>query len=159
MKGKCVLLATHDLGEIEYASGSAADVGYYDAKGIYGYDILLVVVKKNETPSSDEYVGNATFVTMVTSNMVNISAAGVCNYSLVACVNGSGVCKTRTDTATYGIYPTSVTISAGDSGDNGNARILIRKRYLSTYGAINGTYTLNVYGIKVTDRENKAFVL
>ena len=49
-------------------------------------------------------------------------------------------------------YANGCTVSAGSTGDNGQAVITIYQRYNSTYtGTINGTYTMRVYGVKIYD--------
>ena len=155
--GKFELLATHSLGTITTSSGTSSTVGWYDATGVYGYDALYVSVMIDQKPTeAGVYIGSGSFVVMVTNSFQNISGAAICTNKFVWKSDATYGATSTTDTNVYGIYPTSVSITATD---NGTASFKVVDRYNSSTGTINAAYTMKVYGIKLYDRPTKTPVL
>lgn len=142
------------VGAISTSSTTATDTGKsITVKGIYDYDLLVCECSVN-TKTNNRHAATTRLVWLTASSDVSTKngatfATATHNIKL----SSAGVATTRTSTTTYGIYANGCTVSAGSTGDNGQAVITIYQRYNSTQtGTINGTYTMRVYGVKVYDR-------
>lgn len=150
------LLGSLSLGTISTSSTTDTDTGKtITVKGIYDYD-LLVCQCRTSTPTNGRHTCTTRLCWLTASSSIgtkNGSSFATATWNTKK--SSSGVTTSRTNTTSYGVYAKAATVSAGSSGDNGQAVITIYQRYNSTQtGTINGSYTMYVYGLKIYDLMN-----
>lgn len=147
------LLGTQTVGSINTTSTTATDTGVtITVKGVYAYD-LLVCECSVDTKTNGRHAGTTRLCWLTASSAVATKDAGTFATATWNCkLSSNGTATTRSNTTTYGVYANGITLSAGSTGDNGQAVITIYRRYNSTQtGTINGSYTMRVYGVKIYD--------
>lgn len=148
-----VLLGTLSLGTMSVTNTTASDTGQkITVKGVYEYD-LLVCECSVDTKVNNRHAETTRLCWLTASSNVNTKdGALIATATHNTRISSSGVASTRGGTTAYGIYAYSCTVSAGNTGDNGQAEIAIYQRYASSItGTINGKYTMRVYGCKIYD--------
>lgn len=144
------LLATKSLGTISTSSTTATDTGQTLAiTGFDAYD-LLVCIAHTPTHTNGRHLATVRLVSFAaTSNVDTKTSAVVSTATQHYKLSSSGVLSERTGTTPYGVYVQAGTIST--SGTR-TLTLTIYQRYNSTSsGTINGSYTLDVYGVKLQD--------
>lgn len=147
------LLGTLSVGAISTSSTSATDTGKsITVKGVYDYDLLVCECSVN-AKTNNRHVSTTRLCWLTASSAIATkNGATFATATWNAKLSSAGAATTRSNTTAYGIYANACTVSAGDTGDNGQAVITIYQRYNSTQtGTINGTYTMRVYGVKIYD--------
>lgn len=147
------LLGTLSLGTISTSSTTATDTGKsITVKGVYDYD-LLVAECSVDTKTNNRHVGTARLIWLTAGSAIETkNGATIATATWNAKLSSNGTATSRAGTTAYGIYANACTVSAGGTGDNGQAVITIYQRYNSTStGTINGTYTMRIYGAKLYD--------
>ena len=147
------LLGTLSLGTISTTSTNAADTGKtITVKGVYDYD-LLVCVAHVSTHTNNRHVATTRLCWLTASSAIATkNGATFATATWNVKLSSNGTATTRSGTTAYGIYANGCTVSAGSTGDNGQAVITIYQRYNSTStGTINGSYVMDVYGVKIYD--------
>lgn len=151
--GMGTLLGTLAVGTISTSSTTDTDTGKsITVKGIYNYDLLIcecsVNTKTNGRHACTSRLCWLTAGTTIGTKNGATFATATWNVKL----SSSGTATSRSNTTSYGVYAKAATVSAGSTGDNGQAVITIYRRYNNTQtGTINGTYTMRVYGINLYD--------
>lgn len=151
--GVPTLLGTLSLGTISTSSTTATDTGKsITVKGVYDYDLLICECSVN-TKTNNRHAATARLIWLTAGSEIgtkNGSAIATATWNVKLSSNGTAT--SRAGTTAYGIYANACTVSAGSTGDNGQAVITIYQRYNSTStGTINGNYTMRVYGVKLYD--------
>lgn len=147
------LLGTLSLGTISTSSTNAADTGKsITVKGVYAYDLLVIEISV-DTKTNNRHVGTTRLCWLTASSAIGTkNGATFATATWNAKLSSNGTATSRSGTTAYGIYANGCTVSAGSTGDNGQAVITIYQRYNSTStGTINGAYTARVYGVKIYD--------
>lgn len=147
------LLGSLSLGTISTSSTQAADTGKsITVKGIYDYDLLVCECSVN-TKTNNRHASTTRLIWLTASSAIatkNGATLATATHNIK--LSSSGVATSRSNTTAYGVYANACTVSAGSTGDNGQAVITIYQRYNSTQtGTINGSYTMRVYGVKIYD--------
>lgn len=147
------LLSTTSLGTISTSSTSAADTGKdVTVKGIYAYDALIVETSVN-TVVNNRHLCTVAFIWLTAGSAIGTkNGATIVTGKLNMKASSNGTVTSRQSTTARGIYPYDCTVSAGSSGDNGQAVMNMYQCYNSTQtGTINNAYTTRVYGLKLYD--------
>lgn len=147
------LLGTLSLGTISTSSTSATDTGKsITVKGVYDYDLLVCECSVDSITNNRHAATTRLCWLTASSNVTTKNGATFATATWNCKLSSAGVATTRSGTTAYGIYANGCTVSAGSTGDNGQAVITIYQRYNSTStGTINGSYTMRVYGVKIYD--------
>lgn len=147
------LLGTLALGTISTSSTTATDTGKsITVKGVYAYD-LLVVECSVDTKTNNRHAATSRLIWLTAGSAIGTkNGATIATATWNVKLSSNGTATSRAGTTAYGIYANGCTVSAGSTGDNGQAVITIYQRYNSTStGTINGSYTARVYGVKLYD--------
>ena len=143
-------IATKSLGTISTSSTSAADTG--QTLGVTGFDAydILVCICYTPTHTNGRHVATVrTIVMPATSNAGTKTGATIATATEHYKLSSSGTLSCRAGTTPYGVYVNGATLST--SGTR-TLTLTIYQRYNSTSsGTINGSYVLDVYGLKVQD--------
>ena len=145
------LLATKNLGTISTSSTSAADTGQtLDVTGFDAYDMLICICHTS-THTNGRHVATVRLINFAATSTVGTkTATSIATSTGHFKLSSGGTLSERSGTTPYGVYVNAATIDA-----NSNPRkvtLTIYQRYNSTSsGTINGTYTLDVYGVKLQD--------
>lgn len=144
------LLATKSLGTISTSSTNAADTGQtLGVTGFDAYDILVCVCHTNPHTNGRHVSTVRTIVLPATSDAGTKTGATIATATEHYKLSSSGTLSCRAGTTPYGVYVNGATLST--SGTR-TLTLTIYQRYNSTStGTINGSYTLNVYGLKLQD--------
>lgn len=141
-------IATKSLGTISTTSTTATDTGQTLAiTGFDAYD-LLVCIAHTSPHTNGRHVATVRLLSFAATSNVNTKTSAVIatstqHYKL----SSSGTLSERTGTTAYGVYVNGGTIST--SGTR-TLTLTIYQRYNSTSsGTINGSYVLDVYGVKL----------
>ena len=143
-------LATKNLGSISTSSTSAADTGQtLTVEGFDAYDIL-VCVAHTSPHTNGRHVATVRFVMLAaTSTASTKTGTSIGNATEHYKLSSSGTLSCRAGTTPYGVYVNAATLSTTDGR---KITLTIYQRYNSTStGTINGSYVLDVYGLKVQD--------
>lgn len=148
---KIPLLQTTSIGSISTSSTSAADTGktitLASSTNFTDYDMLIVAIGVT-THTNGRHLCSIGFVFNTGTSRIstkNTYAVGgnVWNTKL----GSTGTQSSRQSSTKYGIYPNAATVA-----NNGTMTITVYQRYNSNNtGTINGSYTANVYGVKLND--------
>ena len=144
------LLATKNLGTISTSSTSAADTGQTLAvTGFDAYDMLIAICY-TPTHTNGRHVATVRLINFsATSSLSTRSATSVATSTQHYKLSSSGTMTQRSGTTAYGVYVNAATISTTTPR---TCTLTIYQRYNSTSsGTINGTYVLDVYGVKLQD--------
>ena len=147
------LLGTEAVGTISTSSTTDTDTGKsITVKGIYDYDLLVCQCSVG-TKTNSRHVVTTRLVWLTASSAIATKNGGTfATATWNVKLSSSGTATSRSNTTPYGVYAKAITVSAGNTGDNGQGVITIYQRYNSTQtGTINGTYTMRVYGVKLYD--------
>lgn len=143
-------IATKSLGTISTTSTTATDTGQTLAiTGFDAYD-LLVCIAHTSPHTNGRHVATVRLLSFAATSNVNTKTSAVIatstqHYKL----SSSGTLSERTGTTAYGVYVNAGTLST--SGTR-TLTLTIYQRYNSTSsGTINGSYVLDVYGVKLQD--------
>lgn len=147
------LLGTQSVGTVSTSSTSAADTGVtITVKGVYAYDLLVCECSVDSTTNNRHTATTRLCWLTASSNVSTKDGATFATATWNCKLSSNGTATTRSNTTAYGVYANGCTLSAGSTGDNGQAVITIYRRYNSTQtGTINGSYTMRVYGVKIYD--------
>lgn len=147
------LLATQAVGTVSTTSTSASDTGVtITAKGVYAYDLLVCECSVDSTTNNRHTATTRLCWLTASSNVTTKDGGTFATATWNSRLSSQGVTSTRSSTTAYGVYANGITLSAGSTGDNGQAVITIYRRYNNTQtGTINGSYTMRVYGVKIYD--------
>lgn len=151
--GGLTLLGTLAVGTISTSSTTDTDTGKtITVKGIYDYDLLICECSVNTATNGRHAATSRLFWLTASSAIGTKNGATAATATWNVKYSSSGTATSRSNTTAYGVYAKAATISAGSTGDNGQAVFTIYQRYNSTQtGTINGTYTMRVYGVKLYD--------
>lgn len=144
------LLATKSLGTISTSSTSAADTGQtLVVEGFDAYDVL-VCVAHTSPHTNGRHVATVRLINFsATSTSSTKTATQIATSTQHWKLSSSGTMQMRSGTTPYGVYVNAATLSTTDGR---KITLTIYQRYNSTStGTINGTYVLDVYGLKVQD--------
>lgn len=147
------LLGTLSVGTISTSSTTDTDTGKsITVKGIYDYDLLICQCSVG-TKTNGRHVVSTRLCWLTASSAIATKNGGTfATATWNVKLSSSGTATSRSNTTPYGVYAKAITVSAGNTGDNGQGVITIYQRYNSTQtGTINGTYTMRVYGVKLYD--------
>lgn len=143
-------IATKNLGTISTSSTSATDTGQTLAiTGFDAYDLLICICHV-ATHTNNRHVATIRLLSFAATSTVSTKTSAVVStatqhYKL----SSNGTLSERTGTTPYGVYVNAGTIST--SGTR-TLTLTIYQRYNSTSsGTINGSYVLDVYGVKLQD--------
>ena len=157
--GKYDLLGSFDFGDMDYSGESAEYVGEYDVTNVNSYDAVRVVIRRSEAPTDAWYfISCVQDFALVTNNYVYVAGATEQTPRMYYISTAATSAKTMTSSSKYGIYVNSVQIASGNP-NNGKMTLAVYRLYYSTYGMINGHYSMNVYGLKIFDRSNMSVVM
>ena len=147
------LLGTLAVGSISTNSTTDTDTGKsITVKGIYDYDLLICQCSVDTKTNGRHVVSTRLCWLTASSAIATKNGATFATATWNVKLSSSGTATSRSSTTAYGVYAKAATISAGSTGDNGQAVITIYQRYNSTQtGTINGSYTMRVYGVKLYD--------
>lgn len=148
--GGLTLLATKNLGTISTTSTQATDTGQTVAvTGFDDYD-TLVAVCHTETRTNNRHVATVRYIEFsATSNINTKNDVSLASYTQNFKIVSTGVMRVYCGTTQYGLYVNSATISTGTPR---TCTLTIYQRYnSSSTGTINGTYIMDVYGLKLHD--------
>lgn len=147
------LLGTQAVGSISTTSNTATDTGVsITVKGVYAYDLLVCECSVDSTTANRHTCTTRLCWLTASSNIDTKDGGTFATATWNEKLSSTGVASTRSGTTAYGVYANGITVSAGSTGDNGQAVITIYRRYNSTStGTIKGTYTMRVYGVKIHD--------
>ena len=147
------LLGSLSLGTISTSDTTDTDTGKsITVKGIYDYDLLICECSVDTKTNNRHAATTRLFWLTASSTIGTKNGATAASATWNVKLNSSGTATSRSNTTASGVYAKAATVSAGSTGDNGQAVITIYRRYNSTQtGTINGTYTMRVYGVKLYD--------
>ena len=143
-------IATKNLGTISTSSTSAADTGQTLAvSGFDAYDMLICICY-TPTHTNGRHVATVRLINFsATSSLSTRTATSIATSTQHYKLSSSGTMTQRSGTTAYGVYVNGATISTTTPR---TCTLTIYQRYNSTSsGTINGTYVLDVYGVKLTD--------
>ena len=144
------LLATKNLGTISTSSTSAADTGQtLDVTGFDAYDMLIAICY-TPTHTNSRHVATVRLINFsATSTTATKTGTSIATSTQHYKLSSSGTLTQRSGTTPYGVYVNAATISTTTPR---KCTLTIYQRYNSTSsGTINGTYTLDVYGVNLQD--------
>lgn len=141
------LVATKNLGTISTSSTQATDTGQtLSITGFDDYD-LLICICHTSTHTNNRHVATVRLLSFAATANVSSKTSVVIASSTQHYKLSNGVLSERTGTTAYGVYVNSGSIYT--SGTR-TLTLTIYQRYNSTStGTINGTYVLDVYGVKL----------
>ena len=143
-------IATKSLGTISTSSTSAADTGQTLAvTGFDDYDMLICICY-TPTHTNSRHVATVRLVNFsATSTTATKTGTSIATSTQHFKLSSSGTLTQRSGTTPYGVYVNAATISTTTPR---TLTLTIYQRYNSTSsGTINGSYTLDVYGVKLQD--------
>ena len=144
------LLATKNLGTISTSSTSATDTGQTLAvTGFDAYDMLICICHTT-THTNGRHVATVRLINFsATSNVGTKTGTSIATSTQHYKLSSGGTLTERSGTTAYGVYVNAATIGTGTPR---TCTLTIYQRYNGTSsGTINGTYVLDVYGVKLQD--------
>ena len=143
-------IATKSLGTISTSSTSAADTG--QTLGVTGFDAydMLIAICYTPTHTNGRHLATVRLINFsATSNVSTKTATNIATSTQHYKLSSSGTLTQRSGTTPYGVYVNAATIGTSTPR---TLTLTIYQRYNSTSsGTINGSYTLDVYGVKLQD--------
>ena len=145
------LLATKNLGTISTSSTSATDTGQtLEITGFDTYDMLIAICHTTTATNSRHRATVRLINFSATSSTATKTATNIATSTQHYKISSSGTLSERSGTTAYGVYVNAATIDANSSPRK--LTLTIYQRYNSTSsGTINGTYVIDVYGVKLQD--------
>lgn len=143
-------IATKSLGTISTSSTSAADTGQTLAvTGFDAYDMLIAICHTNPH-TNGRHVATVRLINFsATSTTATKTATSIATSTQHFKLSSGGTLTQRSGTTPYGVYVNAATIGTSTPR---TLTLTIYQRYNSTSsGTINGSYTLDVYGVKLQD--------
>ena len=143
-------IATKSLGTISTSSTTATDTGQTLAvTGFDAYDMLIAICY-TPTHTNNRHVATVRLINFsATSTTATKTATSIATSTQHYKLSSSGVMSERSGTTPYGVYVNAATISTTTPR---TCTLTIYQRYNSTStGTINGSYTIDVYGVKLQD--------
>ena len=146
-------IATKSLGTISTSSTSAADTGQtlaVTATDYKDYDMLIAICHTS-THTNGRHVATVRLINFsATSTLTTKTATQVATSTQHWKLNSSGTLQMRSGTTAYGVYVNAATLDTSSTPNK--ITFTIYQRYNSTSsGTINGSYVLDVYGVKLQD--------
>ena len=144
------LIATKDLGTISTSSTTATDTGQtLDVEGFDDYDMLIAICY-TPTATNGRHLATVRLINFsATSSVSTKTSTSIATSTQHYKLSSSGTLSERSGTTPYGVYINAATISTGTPR---KCTLTVYQRYNSTSsGTINGTYKLDVYGVKLKD--------
>ena len=146
-------IATKSLGTISTSSTSAADTGQtlaITATDYKDYD-MLVAICHTSPHTNGRHVATVRLINLsATSTLTTKTATQVATSTQHWKLNSSGTLQMRSGTTAYGVYVNAATLDTSSSPNK--ITLTVYQRYNSTSsGTINGSYVLDVYGVKLQD--------
>lgn len=144
-------LATKNLGTISTSSTSATDTGQtLSVTGFDAYDMMIAVCHTS-THTNGRHVATVRLINFsATSTSSTKTGTQIATSTQHWKLSSSGTLQMRSGTTAYGVYVNAATLNANASPRN--VTLTIYQRYNSTSsGTINGSYVLDVYGVKLQD--------
>ena len=143
-------IATKSLGTISTSSTSATDTGQtLNVSGFDAYDMLIAICY-TPTHTNGRHVATVRLINFsATSTTATKTATSISTSTQHYKLSSSGTLTQRSGTTAYGVYVNSATINTTTPR---TLTLTIYQRYNSTStGTINGSYTLDVYGVNLQD--------
>lgn len=146
-------IGTKDLGTISTSSTSAADTGKtlsITATDYANYD-MLVAICHTTTRTASRHVATVRLINFsATSTLTTKTATSLATSTQHWKCNNVGNLNMRSGTTAYGVYVNAANL---DTTSNPNKiTFTIYQRYnSSSSGTINGSYVLDVYGVRLQD--------
>lgn len=142
-------IATKSLGTINTSSSSATDTGQtLDVTGFDDYDMLIAICY-TPTHTNNRHVATVRLICFSATSNVNTKTSTSIAMNTQHFKMSSGTLVERTGTTAYGVYVNAATINTTTPR---TCTLTIYQRYNSTStGTISGSYTLDVYGVKLQD--------
>lgn len=143
-------IATKSLGTISTSSTSATDTGQtLDVSGFDAYDMLIAICHTT-THTNGRHVATVRLINFsATSSTATKTGTSIATSTQHYKLSSSGTLTQRSGTTAYGVYVNAATINTTTPR---TLTLTIYQRYNSTStGTINGSYTLDVYGVKLQD--------
>lgn len=143
-------IATKSLGTISTSSTSAADTGQTLAvTGFDAYDMLICICY-TPTHTNGRHLATVRLINFsATSDVSTKTSTSIATSTQHYKLSSSGTLTQRSGTTPYGVYVNAATIGTSTPR---TLTLTIYQRYNSTSsGTINGSYTLDVYGVKLQD--------
>lgn len=144
------LLATKSLGTISTSSTSAADTGQtLDVSGFDAYD-LLVCIAHTSPHTNGRHIATVRLINFSgTSTVDTKTSTSIATSTQHYKLSSGGTMTVRSGTTPYGVYVNAATIQTTTPR---KLTLTIYQRYNNTSsGTINGSYVLDVYGVKLQD--------
>ena len=146
-------IATKSLGTISTSSTSAADTGQtlaITATDYKDYD-MLVAICHTSPHTNGRHVATVRLINFsATSTLTTKTSTQIATSTQHWKLNSSGTLQMRSGTTPYGVYVNAATLDTSSSPNK--ITLTIYQRYNSTSsGTINGSYVLDVYGVKLQD--------
>ena len=143
-------IATKSLGTISTSSTSATDTGQtLDVSGFDAYDMLIAICY-TPTHTNGRHVATVRLINFsATSSTATKTGTSIATSTQHYKLSSSGTLTQRSGTTPYGVYVNAATINTTTPR---TLTLTIYQRYNSTStGTINGSYTLDVYGVNLQD--------
>ena len=157
--GQCDLLASYNLGEINYSGTTAQEIGTYKITGIYAYDALIAICSCGSSDEYNRHIADVQFLHLSGTKDKN-TYVGLAGSPAVFRNTADEKGSYYISTTKYGVYVDSTgSPFDGNPGDNGAANLTVKARYNAISCDINGTYTFRVYGLEIVDRQNSAVIM
>ena len=146
-------IATKSLGTISTSSTSAADTSQtlqITATDYKDYD-FLVAICHTSPHTNGRHVATVRIINFsATSTLTTKTATQIATSTQHWKLNSSGTLQMRSGTTPYGVYVNAATLDTSSTPNK--ITLTIYQRYNSTSsGTINGSYVLDVYGVKIQD--------
>lgn len=144
-------LATKNLGTISTSSTSATDTGQtLSVTGFDSYDMMIAVCHTS-THTNGRHVATVRLINFsATSTSSTKTGTQIATSTQHWKLNSSGTLQMRSGTTPYGVYVNAATLNTNASPRN--VTLTIYQRYSNTSsGTVNGSYVLDVYGVKLQD--------
>ena len=144
-------IATKSLGTISTTNTSATDTGQtLEVTGFDAYDMLVAICHTSPHTNGRNVASVRLINFSATSTAGTKTATQIATSTQHWKLSSGGTMQMRSGTTAYGVYVNAATLDA-----NSNPRkitLTIYQRYNSTSsGTINGSYVLDVYGVKLQD--------
>ena len=146
-------IATKSLGTISTSSTSAADTGQtlaVNADDYKNHD-MLVAICHTSPHTNGRHVATVRLINLsATSSLTTKTATSVATSTQHWKLSSSGTLQMRSGTTPYGVYVNAATLDTSSTPNK--ITFTVYQRYnSSSSGTINGSYVLDVYGVKLQD--------
>lgn len=148
--GKFTLLKTENLGEIVYTDSTIAEVGTYTVNIDGCMGVLFSITRDGDDPPKQVHVATYAFAFVRWSGSVPQTA--ISGYKIYARMTVSKTLEMNADSMGYTVFP-------GDASMTDSTMTFKVYKNYGSYGKINGTYTMRVYGVKYYDKDTNTPIL